>query len=159
MHAHAKGGEGMHTRGISELIIKADAPEGLLSFYRDVVGLTPDDSGPESANWLWTGEPGKSARFTVNAIERRASLAAVLPFEETAPVPFEQRQMKPHFAFEVPGDRIEAAVRRLEARGVTVMGPVILGWMKAQARYFWDPEGHLVEFWTPLVENGDADPS
>lgn len=146
----------MHTRGISELIIKVDDAERLIRFYREVVGLAADESGPESVNWFWTGQPGKSARFTVMPATRRASLSSVLPFEETAPVPFEDRYAKPHFAFEVPGERLEAAVHHLEAHGVNVMGPINLDWMKARACYFWDPEGHLVEFWSPFSEPDDS---
>ena len=138
----------MHTTGLSELIIKVEDVERVADFYRDVVGLTPDETAPNSNVWFWTGEPGRSARFAVN--KGRASLADVLPFDEHAPLPEEERWKKAHFAFQVPDERLEAAVERLKMQGVAVFGPVELGWMNARACYFWDPEGHLVEFWSPL---------
>ena len=137
----------MHTTGLSELIIKVDDVERVAAFYREVVGLTPDESGPEEVPWFWTGEPGKSARFAVN--NGRAGLADLLPFGEHSPISAEERAKKAHFAFQVPDDRLDAAVAHLKAQDVPVAGPFELGWMNARACYFWDPEGHLVEFWSP----------
>ncbi len=142
----------MRAHGISELIIKVDDVERVTDFYRDVVGLVPDDTAPDGASWFWTGEPGKSARFAVN--KGRASLADVLPFDEHSPIPEKERWMKAHFAFEVPDEQLEAAIAHLKAQDVPVFGPIELSWMNARACYFWDPEGHLVEFWSPL----NADP-
>lgn len=138
----------MHTTGLSELIIKVDDVEGIAEFYQQVVGLTPDETAPDGARWFWTGEPGKSARFAVN--RGRASLADVLPFDEHSPIADEERWKKAHFAFQVPDDRLDDAVAQLKARDVPVFGPIELDWMNARACYFWDPEGHLVEFWSPL---------
>ena len=137
----------MHTEGISELIIKVDDVEGVAAFYRDIVGLTPDETAPDETPWFWTGDPGKSARFAVN--RGRASLADVLPFDEHSPIPEEERWKKAHFAFQVPDERLDAAVEELKAKDVPVFGPITLDWMNARACYFWDPEGHLVEFWAP----------
>ncbi len=138
----------MHTRGLSELIIKVDDVERAAHFYREVLGLTPDPTAGEGAHWFWTGEPGKSTRFALNRVQQE-SLAGSLPFEETSPLPPEARYRKPHFAFEVAASQLEAAMDRLRERGVNVMGPVRLDWMQAQACYFWDPEGHLLELWAP----------
>jgi catechol 2,3-dioxygenase-like lactoylglutathione lyase family enzyme len=32
---------------------------------------------------------------------------------------------------------------------VEVYGPEQLDWMNAQAYYFYDPDGNLLEFWSP----------
>ena len=143
----------MRTEGISELIIKVDDVERVGAFYREVVGLTPDETAPEGAPWFWTGEAGKSARFAVN--KGRASLADVLPFDEHSMIPEGERWKKAHFAFQVPDEQLDAAVEQLRAKDVHVFGPIDLDWMNARACYFWDPEGHLVEFWSPL-EDGES---
>ncbi len=139
----------MHTTGLSELIIQVDDVERVAKFYRDVVGLTPDESTPVDVPWFWTGEPGKSARFAVN--DGRASLQSLTPFQELAPLTPEERRKKAHFAFEVPSDRFDDAVAQLKAKNIAIHGPLELAWMNARACYFWDPEGHLVEFWSPHV--------
>ena len=145
----------MGTRGISELIIKVDDVERVADFYRDVVGLTPDETAPDSASWFWTGEPENSPRFAVN--KGRASLADVLPFDEHSPIPEHERWKKAHFAFEVPDADLDAAVKRLKERDIPVFGPIDLDWMHARACYFWDPEGHLVEFWSPVADAAGAE--
>lgn len=141
----------MHTTGLSELIIQVDDVERVADFYREVVGLIPDESAPEAVPWFWTGEPGKSTRFAVN--DGRAALTSLTPFHEQAPVPPEERRKKAHFAFEVPSDRFDAAIAHLKLQDVPIHGPIELAWMNARACYFWDPEGHLVEFWSPLAES------
>lgn len=140
----------MRTTGLSELIIKAGDVERVAAFYRDVVGLTPDESAPTGAAWFWTGEPGTSARFAIS--DGRAGLADLRPFTALAPVPAEERAKMAHFAFQVPDDQLDDAVADLKAQGIPVSGPIELGWMAARACYFWDPEGHLVEFWSPREE-------
>ena len=43
----------------------------------------------------------------------------------------------------------------LRVYGVEVYGPKHFEWMQAQAYYFYDPDGNLVEFWSPdAVEKG-----
>jgi catechol-2,3-dioxygenase len=37
----------------------------------------------------------------------------------------------------------------LQTVGVTVYGPVRLGWMAADSLYVYDPDGNLVELWSP----------
>jgi catechol 2,3-dioxygenase-like lactoylglutathione lyase family enzyme len=33
--------------------------------------------------------------------------------------------------------------------GVEVYGPEQLDWMNAESYYFYDPDGNLLEFWSP----------
>jgi catechol 2,3-dioxygenase-like lactoylglutathione lyase family enzyme len=54
-----------------------------------------------------------------------------------------------HDAFNVPADRWPDALERLAAHGVAVHGPTRLEWMAATGHSFYDPDGNLLEFWTP----------
>ncbi len=130
---------------MSELIIKVDPEhvEPMRAFYRDVVGLTPENDD----GWFWTGEPGSSGRFMINR-PQRSSIVPMLEMEESAPMPEPERWRVPHFAFEVPDSRLEEAAEHVRNQGVDVYGPADLAWMNARAYYFWDPAGHLVEFWS-----------
>ena len=56
-----------------------------------------------------------------------------------------------HFAFEVARDDLDGAVGRVRGAGVEVFGPVELEWMNAESYYFYDPDGNLLEFWSPNV--------
>lgn len=60
-----------------------------------------------------------------------------------------QRWGQVHYAFRVQRDRLEEALARVRSRGVEVHGPVWLRWMEADAYYFYDPDGNLLEFWSP----------
>lgn len=53
------------------------------------------------------------------------------------------------FAFHIPRQSLETAVKRVQAHGVAVDGPVYFEWMRASARYFSDPDGNALEFWSP----------
>jgi catechol 2,3-dioxygenase-like lactoylglutathione lyase family enzyme len=35
--------------------------------------------------------------------------------------------------------------------GVDVFGPVEFEWMNAESYYFYDPDGNLLEFWSPAT--------
>ena len=54
-----------------------------------------------------------------------------------------------HFAFGIDDDRLDAARRELEAKGVTTHGPVVHDWMPARSLYFADPDGHELELCAP----------
>jgi catechol-2,3-dioxygenase len=54
-----------------------------------------------------------------------------------------------HFAFEVPRERLGDALAQLQRKGVAVYGPTELEWMNATSYYFYDPDGNLLEFWSP----------
>jgi catechol 2,3-dioxygenase-like lactoylglutathione lyase family enzyme len=40
-------------------------------------------------------------------------------------------------------------VQRVKKAGVDVYGPTEFEWMKARSYYFYDPDGNLLEFWSP----------
>ena len=72
-----------------------------------------------------------------------------LLFEEHSPFPEGERFGRVHFAFHVARDDLDRAVTRVRDAGVDVFGPVELEWMNARSYYFYDPDGNLLEFWSP----------
>jgi catechol-2,3-dioxygenase len=72
--------------------------------------------------------------------------------EEHSPHPERHRFGNIHFALEVPRERVHAAVEHVKAKGVEVYGPTPLDWMNATSYYFYDPDGNLLEFWSPEPE-------
>ena len=72
--------------------------------------------------------------------------------EEHSPLPPGQRWGKVHYAFEVPRVDLESAVAHVRAAGVEVYGPTRLEWMRALSYYFYDPDGNLLEWWSPDPE-------
>ena len=127
--------------GLSELVlIVSDVPRAT-AFYRDVVGLTLEHPPSEAWAWFWSGAAGASPRLALHC--------GPLLFEEHSPFPPGQRFGRVHFALRLERAGVEAALDRLRAAGVEVHGPTRLEWMGADSRYFFDPDGHLVEFWSP----------
>ena len=49
----------------------------------------------------------------------------------------------------VPRERLDAAVDHLREENVEVYGPTHFQWMRAASYYFYDPDGNLLEFWSP----------
>jgi catechol 2,3-dioxygenase-like lactoylglutathione lyase family enzyme len=131
---------GVTSRGLSELVLIVGDVERATRFYRDVVGLELEQSS-EEWSWFWAGEPGARQRIAVHH--------GSLMFEEHSPLPEGERFGRAHFAFEVDRDRLEEAVERVKSSGVDVYGPVELDWMRARSYYFYDPDGNLLEFWSP----------
>ena len=110
-------------------------------FYRNVVGLEPDGEADETWAWFWAGEPGVAQRVAV--------VRGPLLFEEHSPLPEGERFGQVHFALDVPRQRLEAAVENVRRHGIEVYGPKRFDWMSAEAWYFYDPDGNLLEFWSP----------
>jgi catechol-2,3-dioxygenase len=115
-------------------------------FYRDVVGLEPDGEPSETWAWFWAGEPGSAQRVAV--------ARGPLLFEEHSPLPEGDRFGHVHFALDVPREQLEAAVENVRRHGVEVYGPKRFDWMSAEAWYFYDPDGNLLEFWSPDPGSG-----
>jgi catechol-2,3-dioxygenase len=129
------------TTGLAELVlIVADVPAAS-RFYREVVGLTPETEANDAWAWFWAGEPGVPQRLALHK--------GVLLFEEHSPYPLGERWGRVHFALLTPRDRLEPAVEHVRSHRVEVYGPVDFEWMDARAFYFYDLDGHLVEFWSP----------
>ena len=133
----------VHTfsRGLSEIVLMVEDVLKAAQFYRDVVGLVPCTEPDDTWAWFWAGPPGVSQRVGLHK--------GAVRFEEHSPHPPGQRWGRFHYAFEVPRDQLEAAVAHVHAAGVMVYGPIRFEWMQAQSYYFYDLDGHLLEWWSP----------
>ena len=129
------------TQGISEIVLVVQDVRTAARFYQDVVGLALEKDGDDGYAWFWTGTPGRSQRIGL--------LKGPLAFEEHSPLPEGERWGCVHYAFNVPREKLEEAVAQVRRRGVAVYGPGQIGWMKARVYYFYDPDGNLLEFWSP----------
>jgi catechol 2,3-dioxygenase-like lactoylglutathione lyase family enzyme len=136
------------SRGLSELVLIVSDVQRSAAFYRDVVGLVPEKEPSEEWAWFWAGEPGVRQRLAVH----RGSLL----FEEHSPLPEGERWGRVHFALEVPADRLEAAAEHVRKRGVEVYGPTHFDWMRSNSYYFYDPDGNLIELWSPEEDGSGA---
>jgi catechol 2,3-dioxygenase-like lactoylglutathione lyase family enzyme len=131
----------MFTTGLSEIVLIVKDVPAAARFYRNVVGLTPETEADEEWAWFWAGEPEQSQRVALH----KGSLL----FEEQSPHPEGKRWGHVHYAFHVPRENLEPAAEHVRGQGVEVYGPVQFEWMKAISYYFYDPDGNLLEFWSP----------
>ncbi len=131
----------MSSLGLAEIVLVVEDVPAAAGFYEDVVGLTPEQEPSDEWAWFWAGKEGVQQRIALH----RGSLL----FEEHSPYPEGERFGRVHFAFEVAREGLEVAVSRVRSAGVEVYGPVELAWMDAQSYYFYDPDGNLLEFWSP----------
>jgi catechol-2,3-dioxygenase len=127
--------------GIAEIVLIVADVVRSAHFYEEVVGLAPETAADAEWAWFWTGEPGVSARLGLHR--------GKLLFEEHSHWPAGERFGRVHYAFRVERGQLEAAVRHVEAFGVTVYGPTYFEWMRAKSFYFYDPNGNLLEWWSP----------
>ncbi len=131
----------MFTRGLSEIVLIVKDVPTAARFYREVVGLLPESQANDQWAWFWAGEPGQPQRVALHR--------GTLLFEEHSPHPAGARFGPIHFAFHVPPDQLEAAINHVRTAGVEVYGPVHFDAMAADSFYFYDPDGNLLEFWSP----------
>jgi len=129
------------SRGIAEIVLVVDDVLASARFYREVVGLAPATEANADWAWFWAGRPGDNRRLAVHK--------GTLLFEEHSPLPAGQRWGQVHCAFDVPRKDLEAAVAHVRAAGVPVYGPTHFDWMQAISYYFYDPDGNLLEWWSP----------
>jgi catechol 2,3-dioxygenase-like lactoylglutathione lyase family enzyme len=128
--------------GISEIVLIVDDVARSAAFYEDLVGLDPVSRTGEEWAWFETGAPN----------QRLAVHKGSLLHEEHSPHPEGHRFGNVHFAFEVRREQLDEALGRLRSKGVSVYGPTELEWMNATSYYFYDPDGNLLEFWSPQEE-------
>ena len=123
--------QGVPLRGISEVILVVADVKRSAAFYREVVGLSPDDLGEKFA-WFWAGSPGVSQRIGITA----------------GPLSFGAAHIRGpmHFAFGTERARIPGLKRALEQKGIEVEGPVEFKFWNALSIYFSDPDDNRVEF-------------
>jgi catechol 2,3-dioxygenase-like lactoylglutathione lyase family enzyme len=131
----------MFSKGLSEIVLIVEDVRKAARFYQEAVGLAPEMAADDHWAWFWAGAPGRAQRIALH----KGSLL----FEEHSPLPEGERWGQVHFALEVPREELEAAVAHLQEKGVEVYGPTHFEWMKAKSYYFYDPDGNLLEFWSP----------
>jgi catechol 2,3-dioxygenase-like lactoylglutathione lyase family enzyme len=129
--------------GLAELVLIVEDVPASTRFYEDVVGLTLENEPSDDWAWFWAGQEGKQQRLALHR--------GTLLFEEHSPYPEGERFGRVHFALEVARDDLDEAVARVRGAGLEVFGPVELEWMNAKAYYFYDPDGNLLEFWSPAA--------
>jgi catechol 2,3-dioxygenase-like lactoylglutathione lyase family enzyme len=129
--------------GLAELVLIVEDVPASTRFYENVVGLTLENEPSDDWAWFWAGQEGKQQRLALHR--------GTLLFEEHSPYPEGERFGRVHFALEVARDDLDEAVARVRGAGLEVFGPVELEWMNAKAYYFYDPDGNLLEFWSPAA--------
>ena len=132
------------SRSLSEIVLVVNDVLTSARFYREVVGLAPATQANEEWAWFWVGAPSAKQRLAVHK--------GTLLFEEHSPRPPGERWGKVHYAFEVARADLEAAAAHVRAAGVEVYGPTRFEWMRAESYYFYDPDGNLLEWWSPDPE-------
>ena len=134
----------MTSRGLAELVLIVEDVQRAADFYEHVVGLELEHRTGDEWAWFWAGRPGETQRLALHN--------GPLLFEEHSPFPEGERFGRVHYAFDVAAEDLAVAVDRVRSAGVQVHGPVELDWMNAQSYYFYDPDGNLLEFWSPHAE-------
>jgi catechol 2,3-dioxygenase-like lactoylglutathione lyase family enzyme len=134
----------LSSRGLSELVLIVEDVPRAAEFYEYVVGLELEHRTGDEWAWFWAGKAGDLQRIALH----RGSLL----FEEHSPFPEGHRFGTVHFAFDVAPEDLDASVERVRAAGVEVYGPEEFDWMNARSYYFYDPDGNLLEFWSPQAD-------
>ena len=131
----------MFAEGLSELVLVVSDVRRAARFYQDVVRLVPEREPDDAWAWFWTGAAGASPRLAL----RRGPLL----FEDRSPFPQGERFGRVHYAFRVERTNLKAAVAHVQEHRIEIFGPVRLEWMAADSYYFYDPDGNLLEWWSP----------
>ena len=131
----------MFSTGLAEIVLIVKDVRAAAQFYRDVVGLIQDAEADDAWAWFWAGAPGQAQILGLH----KGSLL----FEGQSPLPDGERWGQVHYAFNVPIERLADAVGHVRSKGIELFGPVHFDWMNATSYYFYDPDGNLLEFWSP----------
>ena len=131
----------MFSTGLAEIVLIVNDVRAAARFYRDIVGLAPENEADDAWAWFWADAPGQAQRVALHK--------GTLLFEDQSPLPAGERWGQVHYAFNVPRERLAAAVDHVRNHDVEVYGPVHFDWMNATSYYFYDPDGNLLEFWSP----------
>ena len=131
----------MFSSGFAELVLVVADVREAARFYEEVVGLTPELEITDKWAWFYAGAVGEPTRL--------ALAKGPLLFEGESPLGEDFRWGPTHYALRVKRSSFAEAIAHVRGCGVEVHGPTRLEWMKADSYYFYDPDGNLVEFWSP----------
>src|SRR5215470_17744373 len=106
----------MFSTSLAEIVLIVNDVPAAARFYRDVVGLTPESEADDSWAWFWAGKPGQAQRVALHK--------GTLLFEDQSPLSTGERWGQVHYAFNVPRERLAAAVDHVRNQDVEVYGPV-----------------------------------
>lgn len=133
----------------AEIVLIVRDVRAAATFYEEVVGLLPQAPPDDAWAWFWLSGPG---------IPRRLALhKGPLLFEEASPYPGGERWGRVHLALNVPREVLEEAAAHVRQSDIPVYGPTRFDWMEATSYYFYDPDGNLLEFWSPDPNEGEKD--
>ena len=151
------GGAAFST-GISEVALAVGDVAAAAKFYRDVVGLVPEMVSDRFAS-MWTGPKGQWQRLLLLSRSLRPlpdrTQEDLQGVDMPEPGPRDLKSFSPnmlgttHFALQVSRRKLDEAVEHLRSNGVEVWGPIHFEWMRSISYNFFDPDGNLVEFWSP----------
>lgn len=130
------------TVGLSEVFLPIDDVKTSVAFYTEVVGLVLELESADGA-FLWSGSAHQSQRVIMATRQRLAQGNAAGDVGKNV----EWHHV--HYALQVSRKKLEEAVGHVRGCGVEVSGPVRFEAMNAISYFFRDPNGHLVEFWSP----------
>ena len=130
----------MNVKGFSEIVLIVKDISKSKRFYEEVVDLTVESSDMDWV-WFYVGDRNGNQRLAIHK--------GKLLFEEKSPLPEGKRWGQIHFAFEVDRNDLEKTVTKVKDAGVEVYGPQQFNWMNAISYYFYDPDGNLIEYWSP----------
>jgi catechol-2,3-dioxygenase len=121
---------------LGEIALRTENLDGMVAFYRDVVGLEPIEVAETNAFFTL----GESAR---------GHAAVFVLFDRTGTDdytgPDQQRTTLDHLAFTVDLDAFDSEAERLEAEGLDLTF-ASHDWVQWRSLYFDDPDGNHVEF-------------
>lgn len=133
--------------GLFEAHLTVADLDASVAFYRDQVGLELAHVVPaRRAAFFWAGGRGRS----------------MLGLWQNGAGP---QRTTTHVAFATSTEQVLAAPGRLRSAGLVALDfderptdePVVLAWMPAVALYFFDPDGHLLEYLAMLDEEPRPD--
>ena len=125
---------------ILETALYVDDVDGVVAFYRDVLGLRVLGAGPR----LTALDAGQG---TVLLVFRRGATTSGAD-TPGGRIPPHDGQGPAHLAFAVPAQALPSWERDLEERGIAIESRV--RWERGgRSLYFRDPAGHSVELATP----------
>ena len=153
---------GRFTTAISEVTLGVEDIGKSVHFYGEILGLLPEMAPTELFATFWVGTPEDRQRLILASrklppLARREdadSKATRTTSSGSLLQSFSPAKLGcTHYAMEVPREELEAALSRLREHGIEVTGPLDFEWMKARSYICLDPDGNLVELWSPNPES------